>query len=110
MVGGFPRKQAPAPKPVEVEIAAAQAEFDEDGRRIITTPVVPAQTRPPATVARSVPPMPCPPRPGSLPPRPPAPAAIKRAPPPAYVRKPPVTGLDPNDVDLGSYSPRWGKR
>ncbi|MDA9411874.1 hypothetical protein [Bradyrhizobium sp. CCBAU 45384] len=124
MVGGFP-KRASAPKPVEIE--APEVEFDEDGRRVITDPVVPAP-RPPPTYARSLPPMPGP-RPGALPPPPPAkpgprvgalppppkaatpaPAAAKRPSPAApYVRRPPTTRLDPNDVPLGSYSDHWGK-
>ncbi|WP_340672362.1 hypothetical protein [Bradyrhizobium ottawaense] len=131
MVGGFPRKQAPAPKPAES--VAPEAEFDEDDRLVIKAALTPAATRPPPTTyARPLPPMPGP-RPGALPPRPPAPvkppaprvgplpppkiaapapAGLKRPPPPApkpYVKPAPVRHLDPNDVPLGSYSDDWGK-
>ncbi|SDG60369.1 hypothetical protein SAMN05216338_1001877 [Bradyrhizobium sp. Rc2d] len=128
MVGGFPIKRAPAPKPAE-SVAPEDVEFDEDGRRRIMAPIVPAATRPPPTYARPLPPMPGP-RPGALPPRPPAPvkpaprvgplpppkiaapapAGFKRPPPPTpYVRKQAQVRLDPNDVPLGSYGPNWGK-
>lgn len=125
MVGGFPTKRAAAP----VSTVADDVEFDEDGRILVTAPIVPAANRPPATFARSLPPMPSAPRPGGLPPRPVAPVkpaprvgplaapkaatptvAVKRPPPAPYVRRPPVTHLDPNDVPPGSYSANWGKR
>lgn len=137
MVGGFPRKPT-APKPADT-VPPEPVEFDEDGRRFITSPVVPAPTRPPSTIARPLPPMPsAPKKPGALPPRPPAPvkpaprvgplpppkiaapapapapapAGFKRPPPPTpkpYVRPAPVRHLDPNDVPPGSYGPNWGK-
>ena len=136
MVGGFPKRPAaPAPKPAE-SVAPEDVEFDEEGRRRITVPIVPAATRPPPTTyARPLPPMPGAPKPGALPRPParpparpvmptvkregpllppkvaaPAPAAAKRPPPPTpYVRRPPATRLDPNDVPLGSYGDNWGK-
>lgn len=100
MVGGFPAKRsAPAKAPIE----AAEIEFDEDGRRLITAPIVPASTRPPATYARAATPRPPAPKPAPLPPPPvkpagatavnslapkPLPAPVVRRPaPPPPVRK-----------------------
>ena len=133
MVGGFPpRRPAPA-KIAEVPTVAPEAvEFDEDGRRYITAPVVPAPTRPPPTYARPLPPMSTAPKPLGLPAPPmappvkptvrraepfqpppkaatPAPAAVKRTPPPTpYVRKP-AQYLDPNDIPYDRPA-SWGKR
>lgn len=127
MVGGFPIKRAPAPVKVPT-VAAEDVEYDEDGRRRITAPLIPAPTRPPPSFARPLPPMPSAPRPGGLPPRPltpvkpttkregplpppkaatPAPAPVRRPPPPtSYVRKQTAQFLDPESIQ---YDPpqRW---
>lgn len=121
MVGGFPRKQAPAPKPAES--VAPEAEFDEDDRLVIKAPLTPAATRPPPTTyARPLPPMPGALRPGALPPMPPrpvaptvkregplplpppkaatpAPTTVKPPPPPTpYMRKQQAQYLDPETI------------
>lgn len=120
MVGGFPQRRPVPAKVAKVStVAADNVEFDEDGRRIITAPIVPAPTRPPPSFARPLPPMPSAPKVGGLPPRPvapvkptikresqlppsakaPAPSAVRPLPPTPYVRKQqPAQYLDPETI------------
>ena len=74
MVAGFPKRVMPAAPAPRVEfkpappptVALDEIEYDEDGRRVIKAPVVPANTRPPPTVT----PPPSPRMPPPPPPRP----------------------------------------
>jgi hypothetical protein len=112
--GSLPRRPAPkaaAPAPAEATAPQSDAEFDDEGRRLIKAPLTPANTRPAPTVAKPEPagkpapvqtwrdgpramaiPRPVPPtRPGPPPkqslPRPSA-AAAAPSPPPAPPRRP----------------------
>ncbi len=81
MVGGFPQRRPAPPKVAEVpKVDAKSVEFDEEGRRRITSPITPAPVRPAPTVM--TPPAQSLPRPSAPPRRPPPPPPGTMAPRP----------------------------